>query len=180
MKISKTRVGGSKQAALEIEPLSSASVINLLKSVVHNMGVVLVGFAVAFAGTRLDSLVGWREFHSLFAKAWGWALLDAGFLLRVWAAFDFYERKMKVLSLVPQRQLVTAGPYRFSRHPLYLGGNVFIFSGAALLFGSPCALLIIAAHLPFVDLFIRREERQLEKAFGEPWLEYKKRVRRWI
>ena len=69
---------------------------------------------------------------------------------------------MKVISLEPQKTLITSGPYRFSRNPLYLGGNVFIFFGAALLLGSPSALLITAIHLPFVDLFIRREEKQLE------------------
>lgn len=160
--------------------LSGASTVNLLKSVLHNIGVVLVGFAVAYLGTRLDLRLGWRNFHSILATAPGWLLLDAGFLLRVWATFDFYERKMRVISLVPQRTLVTSGPYRFTRNPLYLGGNVFIFFGAGLLFGSPGALLITAAHLPLVDLFIRREERQLEKTFGADWLEYKSRVRRWL
>ena len=170
----------TKRASRENGTLSGASSLNLLKSVLHNLGVVLVGFGVAYLGIRLDLVLEWHPFHSIFARIAGWVLLEAGFLLRVWATFDFYERKMKVISLVPQRALVTTGPYRFTRNPLYLGGNVFIFFGAALLLGSPGALLITAAHLPLVDLFIRREERQLEKAFGEDWLEYKKRVRRWL
>jgi len=172
--------GSGVDAAPESKPLSSTATTSLLKSVVHNIGVVLVGFGVAYVGTRLDLLLGWRQFHAAVATAAGWVLLDAGFLLRTWAAFDFYERKMKVISLVPQRKLVTTGPYRFTRNPLYLGAHVFIFSGAGLLFGSPGALLITAAHLPLVDLFIRREERQLAKTFGEDWIEYKKRVRRWL
>lgn len=87
---------------------------------------------------------------------------------------------MKVIDLVPQAKLITAGPYRISRNPLYLGGNVFVFVGAALVLGSPSALVLIALHLTLVDLFIRREERQLERAFGEEWMQYKNRVRRWI
>jgi protein-S-isoprenylcysteine O-methyltransferase Ste14 len=87
---------------------------------------------------------------------------------------------MRVVSLTPQKTLITSGPYGFSRNPLYLGGNVFIFFGAALLLGSPTALVITAVHLPLLDLFIRREERQLEKDFGEEWLRYKQHVRRWI
>jgi protein-S-isoprenylcysteine O-methyltransferase Ste14 len=87
---------------------------------------------------------------------------------------------MKVISLVPQQALVTSGPFRFSRNPLYLGGNVFIFFGAALLLGSPTALVFTAIHLPLVDLFIRREEKQLEQTFGEAWVRYKHQVRRWI
>jgi protein-S-isoprenylcysteine O-methyltransferase Ste14 len=86
---------------------------------------------------------------------------------------------MRVISLQPQNALITSGPYALSRNPLYLGGNAFIFIGAALSLGSPSALFITAAHLPFIDRFIRREERQLEKDFGQEWLRYSARVRRW-
>jgi len=154
--------------------------MNLVKSIVHNIGVVVVGMGVAFIGTRVDSFFGISDFHSIFATVLAWLLLVIGFLVRVWATFYFYERRMKVISLTPQKTLITSGPYRFSRNPLNLGGNVFIFFGAALLLGSPTGLFIAAIHLPFVDLFIRREEKQLEKGFGEQWMRYKKQVRRWI
>lgn len=49
-----------------------------------------------------------------------------------------------------------------------------------MLFGSPVAVFITILHLPLVDVFIRREERQLERDFGEDWLQYRKRVRRWL
>ena len=87
---------------------------------------------------------------------------------------------MHVISLKPQSTLITLGPYRFSRNPHYLGGNVFIFFGAALFLGSPTALVATALHLPLMDRFIRREEEQLERQFGEEWRSYRSRVRRWI
>jgi protein-S-isoprenylcysteine O-methyltransferase Ste14 len=135
---------------------------------------------VAFIGTRLDLLFGIARFHSPWAILTGALLLAVGFLLRVWATFHFYQHRMKVISLAPQNTLITTGPYRFSRNPLYLGGNIFIFFGAALLLGSPSALVITALHIPLVDLFIRREEKQLETEFGEEWINYRTRVRRWI
>ena len=156
------------------------TIASLLKSILHNIGVLIVGFGVAFIGTRIDALLGIRGFASGFATAVGCLFLSLGFLLRVWATFCFYEHRMKVVSLEPQKALITTGPYGFSRNPLYLGGNVFIFFGAALSLGSPTALVITAIHIPLVDLFIRREERQLEKQFGEAWVRYKDRVRRWI
>jgi protein-S-isoprenylcysteine O-methyltransferase Ste14 len=110
----------------------------------------------------------------------GSLLIAIGFLVRVWATYYFYENRMKVISTVPQGTLLTSGPYRFSRNPLYLGGNVFIFFGAAFLLGSPAAVAITALHLPLVDLFIRRDEQQLAQNFGEEWINYKRRVRRWI
>jgi protein-S-isoprenylcysteine O-methyltransferase Ste14 len=155
-------------------------VTNLLKSIPHNIGVVAIGFGVAFVGTRIDRFLGMRGFGAAYATAAGALLIATGFLLRVWATFHFYQLRMKVISLEPQQALITSGPYRFSRNPLYLGGNVFIFFGAALVLGSPAALIITAAHLPLVDWFIRREERQLEARFGQAWVDYKNRVRRWI
>ena len=153
--------------------------MNLFKSALRNIGVVLVGLGIASIGAYLDSLLGVRSFHSVIAIVAAVPLLLAGFLLRVWATLLFYERGMKVISLKPQKALITSGPYRFSRNPLYLG-SVFIFFGAALLMGSPSAVVITALHLPLVALGVRREERQLEKDFGEDWARYKNQVRRWV
>src|SRR5262245_3888287 len=152
----------------------------LLKSVAHNVGVVAVGAGFAYLGLIIDSIVGLRAFGGPLVTAAALLLVALGFLLRVWATARFYEHGMRVISLEPQRRLLTSGPYRFSRNPLYLGGNVFIFFGASLYLGSPSALALTAAHLPLLDLFIRREERQLERDFGEKWQTYAGRVRRWL
>jgi protein-S-isoprenylcysteine O-methyltransferase Ste14 len=154
--------------------------MNLLKSLFHNIGVVLVGLGIAYVGTRSDSLLRIHDFRSYGATVAGCLLLSLGFFLRVWATYAFYEHKMRVISLSPQAVLITSGPYRFTRNPLYLGGNVFIFFGAASLLGSPSAIVLTVLHLPFVDLMIRREERQLEATFGDQWLRYKQHVRRWL
>jgi protein-S-isoprenylcysteine O-methyltransferase Ste14 len=154
--------------------------VNLLKSILHNIGVVILGLGIAYLGTRVDALLGVSAFASPLVQAAALLLLALGFLVRVWATVYFYAHKMRVISLEPQKTLITSGPYRFSRNPLYLGGNVFIFFGAALLFGSPTALFATAMHIPLMDLFIRREEEQLERDFGEEWQSYKKRVRRWL
>jgi protein-S-isoprenylcysteine O-methyltransferase Ste14 len=154
--------------------------MNLLKSLFHNVGVVLVGLGIALVGTKIDALLGLSRFHSASATMAGYLLLAGGFLVRVWATFLFYEQQMKVISLVPQGRLITSGPFGFSRNPLYLGGNVLIFFGAALLLGTPMGMIITALHLPLLDRLVRREEKQLEQTFGEEWLRYKQRVRRWI
>ena len=153
---------------------------NLLKSILHNIGVVIAGLGFAYLCTLVDGLVGAPTFASPLAMVAALLLLALGFLARAWATVHFYAHRMRVISLEPQGTLITSGPYRFSRNPLYLGGNVFIFFGAALLFGSPTALVVTAIHIPLMDRFIRREERQLERDFGEAWRNYKKRVRRWL
>ena len=159
---------------------STRDYVLLLRSILHNVGVLIVGFSLAYLGTIVDSGLGIPRFSSTFARMAGLLLVALGFLLRVWAAYHFYAHRMRVISLEPQSTLITTGPYRFTRNPLYLGGNVFLFFGAGLILGSPTALVATLLHIPLVDLFIRREESQLERAFGEEWRTYKKRVRRWL
>lgn len=76
--------------------------------------------------------------------------------------------------------LVTDGIYQFSRHPMYLG-FVSILLGVAILLGSltPWVIILVFALLMEVG-YIQVEERMLEEKFGQVWLVYKKKVRRWI
>jgi protein-S-isoprenylcysteine O-methyltransferase Ste14 len=76
--------------------------------------------------------------------------------------------------------IVTGGPYRFSRNPIYLGFN-FIYIGVGLLFNSAWALLLLPIVLVVIHLgVIVREERYLERKFGQAYLGYKASVRRWL
>jgi protein-S-isoprenylcysteine O-methyltransferase Ste14 len=152
----------------------------IVKSIIHNLGVIIVGFGVGFLGTIVDRIFNFNNIESSLSFYIGLIFLCIGFLLRVWATYYFYKHHMKVILLKPQHKLITSGPFRYSRNPLYLGGNVFIFYGASLLLSSIGALIITTFGIFVTDLMIRREEKQLEQKFGEEWLEYKKRVRRWI
>jgi protein-S-isoprenylcysteine O-methyltransferase Ste14 len=154
---------------------------SLFKSVLHNIGVLIVGGIFGFLCARLDLLLGIKTFHLLVATILEYVLLGIGFLLRVWATFDFYQRSMNVIRLVPQRALITSGPCRFSRNPLYLGGNVLIFGGAALLAGSPSGIVLTVVNIVLLDrIMIPREERQLAEQFGPEWTRYSSQVRRWM
>jgi protein-S-isoprenylcysteine O-methyltransferase Ste14 len=154
--------------------------INILKSVLHNVGVLFVGFIFAFIGVALDSLFGISRFESLPVTIVGCMCLIIGFLIRVWATFYFYKQHMSVIRLEPQKELFTSGPYGFSRNPLYLGGNVFIFLGAVLFLGSPSGIVLTALAIIATDFMIRREEKQLARDFGQRWIDYKNKVHRWI
>ena len=83
----------------------------------------------------------------------------------------------------PYRQntaLVTSGPYRVSRNPGYLG-MAFAYSGIAILSGALWALVPLVPSLFLIDRgVIRREERHLERTFGEEYARYRARTRRWI
>ena len=77
-------------------------------------------------------------------------------------------------------RLVTNGPFRFRRNPIYLG-EVFIMLGLA---EATKNVWFVAAALGFALLVtwlaILPEERHLEARFGEDWRRYKETARRWI
>ena len=80
----------------------------------------------------------------------------------------------------PVPRLTTEGPFRYTRNPSYLA-LAMIYAGIAVLRNSLWAMLL----LPFAVIVIQREvigreERYLERTFGEEYLDYKERVRRWV
>jgi len=76
--------------------------------------------------------------------------------------------------------LVTGGFYRFSRNPMYLG-MILMLAGAAFLLGSAGPLLPLVVFVLIIrNNFVLGEERFLEAAFGQRYLEYKSKVRRWL
>jgi protein-S-isoprenylcysteine O-methyltransferase Ste14 len=80
----------------------------------------------------------------------------------------------------PSPSLIEAGPYRFTRNPMYLQ-IVIVCVGFSLLLANPWILILTpAGALVLQELAIRPEEEYLERKFGEAYVAYKRRVRRWI
>jgi protein-S-isoprenylcysteine O-methyltransferase Ste14 len=76
--------------------------------------------------------------------------------------------------------LVTTGVYSRTRHPMY-SGFFLILLGLALLMGSLSPFVVVVLFPLLMEaLFIRTEERMLAEHFGDVWLTYKARVRRWL
>lgn len=80
---------------------------------------------------------------------------------------------------VPPVHLVTDGPYRFMRNPMYLGHLVFML-GLALTFHSWLAALLLLYHLHWFNERAKEDEAQLRARFGEEYERYAARVKRWI
>jgi len=80
---------------------------------------------------------------------------------------------------IPPDRLVTDGPYRFVRNPMYLGHLIF-FAGLAITLRSWIALAIFALHAIWFDRRAREDEGRLAGLFGDPYLAYCRRVKRWV
>jgi protein-S-isoprenylcysteine O-methyltransferase Ste14 len=114
-------------------------------------------------------------------KAWiGAAVFAAAFALAVWAISTIRGAGTAVETVKPTTAIVADGPYRYTRNPIYLG-MFLALTGLAIGFDS---LWILAALIGFYLIIrygvVAREEAYLERKFGDTYLGYKSRVRRWI
>jgi len=82
------------------------------------------------------------------------------------------------LSIPPER-LVTGGPYRFCRNPMYLGHLIFL-AGLAFALDSWLAAAVLVFHAAWFDRRVRDDETRLTALFGDPYREYLARVKRWV
>jgi len=80
---------------------------------------------------------------------------------------------------VPPERLVTGGPYRHCRNPMYLGHLIFL-AGLALALRSWLAAAVLAIHVVWFDRRVREDEARLAALFGDPYRDYMTRVKRWI
>jgi len=139
---------------------------------------------VLFGHLAAALLLGWLVRLPLpapfFVRLFGAALVLLGLALAFTAIRAMTAAGTPVDPFEPVSAIVTGGPYRFTRNPIYLG---FV----AALIGLPLALgsywgLILSPIMIFVMtvLVIRHEEAYLEQKFGPAYLGYKQRVRRWL
>jgi protein-S-isoprenylcysteine O-methyltransferase Ste14 len=111
----------------------------------------------------------------------GVALIVLGIALSAWARLTFKAQHAEIFPWSDAHSaLVTNGPFRFSRNPMYLGLLV-IGVGAALVAGT-WLMWLVPVLLFVLDNFviIPYEERSMERTFGDAYRAYRSRVRRWI
>jgi protein-S-isoprenylcysteine O-methyltransferase Ste14 len=110
----------------------------------------------------------------------GLVLAVLGLLLVAWALGLFARARTSPIPVKPTTAIVETGPYRFSRNPMYVGLTL-LYTGLALWVDTLWPLLFLPIVLVVVQrAVIAREERYLEAKFGEGYLGYKSRVRRWL
>lgn len=122
---------------------------------------------------------------SVTIPAWafplGVAAALAGALLTLWCIATFALRgRGTPAPFDPPREFVAAGPYRYVRNPMYIGGFGVIL-GAGLILRSPSIaglafLFVLLAHL----LVLLYEEPNLARRFGASYLRYRSEVNRWL
>lgn len=135
---------------------------------------VLVAWGVGYAaGIQAPS---WLDHPAL-----GTLVLIAGLALAGWGRLTFAKAGAEIRPASPKNShLVTNGPFRFTRNPMYLG--IFVMTiGLMLIIGTPTMLLAPIAFFLWVNFIsIPFEEAKMERQFGEAYRNYQRRVRRWF
>ncbi|WP_243649212.1 methyltransferase family protein [Luteibacter rhizovicinus] len=109
--------------------------------------------------------------HSTFFESIGLCLCVAGAIVACWARHLLGENWSATVQLKDHHQLITRGPYKVVRHPIY-SGLLLIFLGNAVLVGDWRGLLAVA--IVFLSFWrkLQLEERWLNQHFGEAYREY--------
>jgi len=107
-------------------------------------------------------------------------VLVAGFYIPIISLKLFKSKKTTHNPFGKPDHLVTEGIYKKSRNPMYLGVTLILL-GTAIYYGSLAIFIAPIAFFLIINfIYIPREEKILEKLFGNVYLDYKKRVRRWL
>ena len=110
----------------------------------------------------------------------GVVLVIASFPIAIWALRTLIRANTTFDTMKPTTAIVTAGPFQYSRNPMYVSLTL-LYLGVALLINILWILLLVVPLLVVMQRgVIAREEAYLERKFGEEYLSYKARVRRWI
>src|ERR687897_1411085 len=135
--------------------------------------------------TLLLGLVLDRRFHVPFlphrvVRVLGWPLVGGGMALATWFIRTMRGADTTLDVNKPVSSLVQDGPFRYSRNPGYLS-LVMLYAGIAILRNALWAFLLLPLVVYVIQReLIEREERYLERTFGEEYLAYKRKVRRWV
>ncbi|MFN8495172.1 MAG: isoprenylcysteine carboxylmethyltransferase family protein [Caldilineaceae bacterium] len=135
-------------------------------------------------GLLISFLLQWRlPIKFRFPKAAreiSFGLMGLSFLLGFSALLTLRRARTTVLPHKPTTTIVAAGPFRYTRNPIYLSFNL-LYIGIALLANLLWAFLLLPLVLVIMNWgVIAREERYLAHKFGEEYQQYLVRVRRWL
>ena len=114
------------------------------------------------------------------ARIIGWPLVGGAVALSGWSVQTLRSADTTTRPDKPASRVVRHGPFGYSRNPIYVS-FAMLYLGIAVLRNALWAVLLLPLALYVIQReVIGREERYLERTFGEEYLDYKAKVRRWV
>ena len=139
---------------------------------------IVFGF-VPVSIARRGRRVGWRRGRPGPLNRLGIGVLGFAASCLIWCLAAHYRPGETVaVSLTPEK-LISRGPYRFSRNPMYVSEEATLI-GWTVYFGSPGLLAFSLAVASAMRYAVSREEKTLQDRFGESWRQFAAEVPRWL
>jgi len=121
-----------------------------------------------------------KYFESNGSRNLGFLFIVLGLLSVVPALITFFKSKNTLITILPAKSLQQKGIYGVTRNPMYVG-LLLVYVGLAFIKGNWWTFILIPLVVWIVThLVILKEEIYLERAFGQEYEDYKKKVRRWL
>ena len=138
-----------------------------------------------YAGALAAGLLANRRYHIPFlprrvARTLGVPLVVGGLAVGFLGDREMRRAETNTNPYKPATTVVTGGPFRFTRNPLYLSMTLIYGGISALANALPAAILLLVVLRLMRRGVIEREERYLESKFGDEYIEYKVGTPRWI
>jgi protein-S-isoprenylcysteine O-methyltransferase Ste14 len=155
------------------------SALVVFRAILYSAAFVLLWAWLAASVQPLDARLPFTI--PAWARPLGLALIFTGALLVLWCISTFVARGHGTPApFDPPREFVAAGPYRYVRNPMYIGG-FSVLLGAGLAVRSPSIIGLAVLFLLLTHLLVwLYEEPAMDRRFGEPYLRYKASVHRWL
>ena len=119
-------------------------------------------------------------FHSTISKLIGSVLILLSLVFTFPALRQFFKTKNTLVTIKPANSLQTTGIYSVSRNPMYVS-LLLIYSGLSFIIGNGWNFVLLPFLILLVQEYvIKREEKYLDRRFGQQYADYKTRVRRWF
>jgi protein-S-isoprenylcysteine O-methyltransferase Ste14 len=142
-------------------------------------GVALAPIVAAVLIVVLDTVAPVPFLPLVVSLVIGIPLLAIGVGLWGWAILSMVRGGENPAPHTSTAQLVTGGPFRFSRNPIYTGGTTAML-GLAVLLDTATGIAVAVVLGLLANYIAVAEERYLEVKFGDAYRDYRSRVRRWI
>ena len=136
--------------------------------------------AIFLVGVGIDQLVpAWTAPGGPWT-AIGIALIAVALALAGWAVWTFRRARTTIDVNATASRLVTGGPFRLSRNPMYVALTL-LYAGLALALRQAWSLALLPAVFALLHMVVlRHEEARLRDLFGDAYTTYTARVRRWL
>jgi protein-S-isoprenylcysteine O-methyltransferase Ste14 len=140
---------------------------------------IAAGIVAALVLRRLYPLQ-WPGLDDLPARVIGYGLGVAGLSLMAWGFLTLQRANTTIWPNRRAGHLVTGGAFAFRRNPIYMGEILMFLGLAELTHNIWFAVMAPLFAIAILVLAILPEERHLEERFGQDYLDYKERTRRWF